>query len=63
LASVGIGEFIRQVRAEASKVTWSSRRETMVSTGVVLVMVFIASVFFLIVDSILFYGTQAVMGF
>jgi preprotein translocase subunit SecE len=63
LASVGIAEFIRQVRQEAAKVTWSSRKETITSTIIVLVMVFIASLFFLAVDSVLFYATQAIMGF
>jgi preprotein translocase subunit SecE len=63
VASVGIGEFIRQVRQEASKVTWGTRKDTMVSTGVVLVMIFIASIFFLIVDSLLFHLTQTIMGF
>jgi preprotein translocase subunit SecE len=63
VANVGIGEFIRQVRQEASKVTWSTRRDTMVSTGIVLIMIFIASVFFLIIDSALFHLTQTIMGF
>jgi preprotein translocase subunit SecE len=43
-------EFLQQVRAEASKVTWPTRRETMVSTGLVLLMVIVASIFFVAVD-------------
>jgi len=43
-------EFLQQVRAEASKVTWPTRRETLITTGLVLLMVFVASIFFLIVD-------------
>jgi len=43
-------EFLQQVRAEASKVTWPTRRETMITTGLVLLMVFVASIFFLVVD-------------
>jgi preprotein translocase subunit SecE len=43
-------EFIQQVRAEASKVTWPSRRETLITTGLVLLMVVLASVFFVSVD-------------
>ena len=39
-------EFIQEVRDEASKVTWPSRRETMISTVMVLIMVVVASVFF-----------------
>jgi preprotein translocase subunit SecE len=43
-------EFLQQVRAEASKVTWPTRRETMVSTGLVILMVIVASIFFVAVD-------------
>ena len=43
-------EFINQVRSEANKVTWPTRRETLITTGLVLVMVFIASLFFVAVD-------------
>jgi preprotein translocase subunit SecE len=43
-------QFLQQVRSEASKVTWPTRRETLITTGLVIVMVFIASLFFLVVD-------------
>ena len=43
-------QFLQQVRNETSKVTWPTRRETLITTGLVLVMVFIASIFFLAVD-------------
>lgn len=43
-------QYLQQVRAETSKVTWPTRRETLITTGLVLVMVFIASLFFLAVD-------------
>jgi preprotein translocase subunit SecE len=46
-------EFIQEVRKEAEKVTWPTRRETLITTAMVLVMVVIASVFFLAVDMIL----------
>jgi preprotein translocase subunit SecE len=46
-------EFLQQVRAETSKVTWPTRKETMVTTVMVLIMVTLASVFFLIADQIL----------
>jgi preprotein translocase subunit SecE len=38
------------VRAEASKVTWPSRRETLITTGLVILMVVVASIFFVSVD-------------
>ncbi len=43
-------EFIQQVRAEAAKVTWPTRRETLITTGLVLLMVVVASIFFVSVD-------------
>ena len=46
-------KFLREVRAEASKVTWPSRRETLITTALVIVMVLIASVFFVSVDQVL----------
>lgn len=45
--------FLQEVRAEANKVTWPSRRETMITTGLVILMVLFASLFFVLVDSAL----------
>ena len=56
-------DFIKQIRQEASKVTWSTRKEVITSTILVLVMVLISSIFFLIVDGIIFNLTQLIMGF
>ncbi|WP_029349494.1 preprotein translocase subunit SecE [Bosea sp. 117] len=46
-------EFFQQVRAEARKVTWPTRRETLITTAMVFVMVVVASLFFLVADQIL----------
>jgi len=54
-------EFLQQVREESNKVTWPSRKETMVSTAMVLVMVVLASVFFLVVDALLKWGVDKVL--
>jgi preprotein translocase subunit SecE len=43
-------QFLQEVRAEASKVTWPSRKETMITTVLVLFMVLLASLFFVVVD-------------
>ncbi|GKX33830.1 MAG: protein translocase subunit SecE [Rhizobiaceae bacterium MnEN-MB40S] len=45
--------FLQQVRSETSKVTWPSRRETMISTVMVLIMVFLAAIFFFVADQAL----------
>jgi preprotein translocase subunit SecE len=49
-------EFVQEVREEARKITWPSRKEVMISTVMVLIMVSLASVFFLVVDTILKWG-------
>ena len=46
-------EFIQEVRQEVSKVTWPTRKEVWITTLMVLVMVALASVFFLITDQVL----------
>ena len=46
-------EFLQQVRQEATKVTWPTRRETMITTTMVMIMVAVSSVFFLVVDGAL----------
>lgn len=45
--------FLQQVRAETAKVKWPSRRETSISTIMVLVMVLLASIFFFAADQLL----------
>jgi len=46
-------KFLQEVRAEAQKVTWPSRRETTITTAMVFVMVAVASLFFLAADQIM----------
>ena len=45
--------FLQQVRTEVSKVTWPTRRETVVSAIMVFVMVALAGVFFFAIDQLL----------
>lgn len=46
-------QFLQEVRAEGAKVTWPTRRETLITTGLVLLMVLAASLFFVAVDQAL----------
>jgi len=55
-------EFIQQVRAETRKVTWPSRREVMITTIMVFIMVTLASLFFLAADQILSFGVGFLLG-
>ena len=43
-------EFVKEVKSEMTKVTWATRKETMTTTLAVFVMVFIAALFFLLID-------------
>ena len=56
-------EFIQDVRSEAAKVTWPSRRETMITTLMVLIMVVLAAVFFVAVDEIIHFVVSLVLGY
>ncbi len=62
MAKTNPGEYVRQVRQEISKVTWPTRKETMVTTMMVFVMVFVLAVFFFMVDQILAWGVQKILG-
>ncbi len=54
--------FLQQVRAEVAKVVWPSRRETAISTAMVVVFAVIASIFFLVVDQLLGWGVSLLLG-
>ena len=54
-------QFIREVRAEARKVTWTSRKETWITSVMVLIMVVTASLFLFVVDLVLRFGIGAII--
>jgi preprotein translocase subunit SecE len=62
MARTSAAEFVQQVRQELSRVTWPTRKETMVTTAMVFVMVFVAAAFFFVVDQALSYGVRLVFG-
>jgi preprotein translocase subunit SecE len=55
-------KFVREVRTEVAKVTWPSRKETLVTTGLVFAMAALAAVFFFVVDQISGFGVRALFG-
>jgi preprotein translocase subunit SecE len=55
-------KFLQEVRTEAQKVTWPTRRETAVTTAMVFVMVAIAAVFFFVADRLMYFVVTAVLG-
>lgn len=60
---MNIVNFFKEVKQEGKKVTWISRRDVITTTIMVLVMVFIVSLFFLLVDGIIYRLVQALLGF
>jgi preprotein translocase subunit SecE len=53
MAKPSPAEFVNQVRQEARKIAWPTRRETMMTTVMVLIMTAILAVFFLGVDQVI----------
>jgi preprotein translocase subunit SecE len=62
MARTGPFEFIQQVRSETAKVTWPTRKETVITTVMVFVMVIIAALFFLAADQIMSWVVTLVLG-
>jgi preprotein translocase subunit SecE len=62
MATVSPAQFIRQVRTELDKVTWPSRKELIATTGSVLAMSALAALFFFVVDQVLAWFVQYVLG-
>jgi preprotein translocase subunit SecE len=60
--AVGPVKFAREVRNEVAKVTWPSRRETLVTTGLVFAMAALAAAFFFAIDQVVGIGVRALFG-
>ena len=56
-------QFIQQVRAETAKVVWPTRRETMLTTVMVMIMAAIFATFFFTVDILVRLGLETVLRF
>lgn len=54
--------FIQQVRAEVAKVVWPTRREVLLTTGMVFVMATLTAIFFFFVDLLIRTGLQGLLG-
>lgn len=61
-SSANPAQFLRQVRQEASKVTWPSRKETWVASVMVFIMVALTAVFFFFVDQALAFAVRLILG-
>lgn len=62
MAKVTPGEYIRQVRAEGGKVVWPTRRETVTTAIMVMIMTTLLAVFFFGVDSVFSAIVKSLLG-
>ncbi len=62
MAKTSPAQFIREVRQELAKVTWPSRKELVATTLSVLAMSALAALFFFVVDQIIAYAIEFVLG-
>ena len=54
-------QYFKEVKQEAQKVTWPSRKETIASTIAVFIMVLLASVFLYLSDQVLAWVVSKVL--
>ena len=52
MAKPSVGEYFRQVRAEGSKVVWPTRKETVTTAIMVLIMTTLLAIFFFGIDAL-----------
>ena len=62
MAKTNPAQFVRQVRQEINRITWSTKRETLYASLSVFVMALIASLFFLLIDLMLSNIVQFLLG-
>ena len=54
-------QFVNEVRSEASKVVWPSRKEAGLTTAMVFVMATLVAIFFFFIDQILAWGIDIIL--
>jgi preprotein translocase subunit SecE len=62
MAKPNLFEFLQEVQNEGKKVSWPTRKETMITTGMVFVLVVVASIFFLLSDQVIRWAVGVVLG-
>jgi len=62
MSKLNPAKFIREVRQEMSKVTWPTRRETTISTLMVLGLGALAATLFLLIDAIIAWAIRLILG-
>ena len=54
--------FAQEAWAEAGRVSWPSRKETLVTTAMVFVMSVLAAIFFFVADAAIAWGMRLILG-
>jgi len=62
LAKLDPAQYVRDVRSEVAKVTWPTRKETLITTGLVLALSALAALFFLVVDQLIALAVRGLFG-
>lgn len=62
MAKTSPAQFVREVRQEVAKVTWPNRKELIFTTISVLAMSAVAALFFFLVDQIIAWAVQLILG-
>jgi preprotein translocase subunit SecE len=62
LAKLDPAQYVRDVRQEVARVTWPSRKETLITTGLVLALSALAALFFLVVDQGIAFAMRMLFG-
>ena len=63
MAKVSPGEFIRQVRAETSKVYWPTRKETIATAIMVVILSLLLAFFFFALDALFSSAVKYLLSF
>ncbi len=61
-AKFDMAVFVRETRQEIAKITWPTRKETLMTTVMIVVMALITGVFFLGIDSALGFIISRILG-
>jgi preprotein translocase subunit SecE len=62
MAKFNLFQFLQEVRSETQKVTWPTRKEVMITTGMVFVLAIVAAIFFTIADQVIRIMLTTILG-
>jgi len=61
VARVNPFKFAQEVRQEVSKIVWTTRRDLLVTTGIVFLMATLTAIFFFLIDQIIRFGLTSIL--